>query len=82
MKNRNSKEVLAVKGIPREDFIRHYCKKPGHVKRNCRQLAVRYEKLCSAKNVTRQEEQSSDEEAMSISHAFLTNQDWVVDSEV
>ncbi len=28
----DERRASAVKGIPREDFVCHYCKKPGHIK--------------------------------------------------
>ncbi len=81
----DERRAFAVKGIPREDFVCHYCKKPGHIKRNCRKLAAKYDKpFRSANKATRREQQSSDEEAMMISHDLSATPrgDWIIDSRV
>ena len=79
----DERRALAARGNPSEDFICHYCKKPGHIKRDCRKLAAKYNKpFHSANKAARREQQSSDEEAMMVRRAFLATPrgDWIVDS--
>ena len=69
----------------------HYCKKPGHFKRNCGKLAASQHQGSeetkskhSTNSVAAKEQESSstDDEAMVVGHAFsaMSKESWIVDS--
>ena len=66
----------------------HFCKKPGHFKRNCRKLAQlqRNEKMDKSKHSASQanakEQVSSDDEALVVGHALSATSrgNWIIDS--
>ena len=80
----NSKKLLVVKG--RKQFTCHYCKKPGHFKRDCIKFAQAQssEKSGKQKNplCRPKKEQQLSRDAMLISHALMakSRNDWIVDS--
>lgn len=81
---------------PKRQVICHYCKKPGHIKKDYRKLAAANrqasEESCkpqhSARNAATKEQvlsSTSDDETMVVDHAFTTTQsteNWIVDSGV
>jgi transposase InsO family protein len=95
----DDKKALAAKhsykrGNPRRQVICHYCKKSGHIKRECRKLAAANQRQAtseeaskpkhSARNAAAKERASSDDEAiMVVNHALAathSSENWIVDS--
>ena len=84
------------RGNPRRPQITcHFCKKPGHIKRDCRKLAALNQRQSStesnqpqhsARNASTREQVSSsasEDEAMVVNHALAATQssdNWIVDS--
>ena len=77
----DSKKLLLSKG--KKTFTCHYCKKPGHFKRDCRKFA-QTQSSSKQKNSTRQPKQGDKphEDAMLIGNALVakSRNDWIVDS--
>ena len=80
----DSKKLLVAKG--RRPLTCHYCKKPGHFKKDCWKFAQAQgtEKSGKHKNPSRQSkrEHQSSQDAMVISNALVakSRNDWIVDS--
>jgi len=80
----DSKKLLMAKG--KKQFTCHYCKRPGHFKKDCRKFAQAQssEKGGRHKNPPRQskKEQQSSQDAMLITNALVakSKDDWIVDS--
>lgn len=81
------KKVLVVKDDQkRKQFTCHFCKKPGHYKRDCRKFAQvqssdKNEKHKNPPRQSRKEKQPS-QDAMLITHALVakSKNDWIIDS--
>ena len=77
---------------PKRQVICHYCKKAGHIKRECRKLAAANRQASqdlspsskhSAKNAAAKEQILSSTDAMVVNHALTvtqSRQNWIVDS--
>ena len=86
----DSKRILMAKGYSgsrKKQFTCHFCKKPGHFKKDCRLLAQtqasdRKEKLKRPSHQPGRRERQPSQDAMLISHAFLarSKREWIVDS--
>ena len=81
----DSKKLLVAKGKKQLTF--HYCKKPGHFKRDCREFAKAQQSSKGngkRRNPTHQpkRERQSSQDAMVISNALVarSRNDWIVDS--
>ena len=85
----DGRKAFVAKGNPKRQLTCHYCRKPGHFKRDCRKLAAQTrasdksdKPKNSANKTTTKKRESSDEEAMVVSHALSATSkgSWIVDS--
>ena len=82
----DSKSVLMAKGnfsSKKKQFTCHYCKKPGHFKKDCRDYRTRkVEGSVKPKHQSHQPGRRESHDAMLITHALIvrSNRDWIVDS--
>ena len=78
----DSKKLLVANS--KEQFMCHYCKRPGHFKKDCREFAKSQQSNGRRRNPTRKpkQEQPPTHDAMVISNALVarSRNDWIVDS--
>ena len=78
-----SKRLLVVKG--KKQFTCHYCKKPGHFKKDCRKFALAQlsDKSESQKKTQLKKRRQSSQDAMLVGNALVaakSRHDWIGDS--
>ena len=78
----DGKKLLVAKS--KKQFTCHYCKKPGHIKRDCRKFAQAQsgENAGKQRNPPRPNKKELSSDAMLIGNAFVarSKSDWIVDS--
>ena len=88
-KGDDGRKALTAKGNPKRRLTCHFCKKPGHFKRNCRKFAAQLQvndnpKHSANKAAAKEQESSStsNDEAMVVSHALSATSrgNWIIDS--
>ena len=80
----DGRKALTASGTTPRQLTCHFCKKPGHFKRNCRKFAAQLQanKDSANKAAARESSSSSDDEAMVVSHALSATSKgtWIIDS--
>ena len=85
----DGRKAFVAEGNPKRQLTCHYCKKPGHFKRNCRKLFAQLQAnekpgkpKNSANTTATGKHESSGEEAVIVTHALSATSkgNWIIDS--